>query len=198
MTVNRSTTSSERLAVKLIDYARPHPYKAQPLGRRRSHATGPPWLRRQPVSPHILFTLTSATRTKPENRIHDLQAMPAQPPRHHPHPPNSPRSRHPRRAPRPEPNWVSVDTADRQQATPLDPPGLRAPIPIDADPPMASALPTSAGRGVTSPVVMTSSRSTCCRRARWKLWGIRSVPWKSGPRVSRSLALRPWMNARRN
>ncbi|MFE6098149.1 replication-relaxation family protein [Streptomyces massasporeus] len=78
--VDRSTMSSERLAVKLIDYARLHQYEAQPVGRRRPHATGPAWLRWYPVFPRVLFILTGATRTRLENRIHDLQAMAAQHP----------------------------------------------------------------------------------------------------------------------
>ena len=42
--VDRTTMSSERLAVKLIEYARLHEYEAQPVGRRRPASTGPAWL----------------------------------------------------------------------------------------------------------------------------------------------------------
>ncbi|WP_369386188.1 replication-relaxation family protein [Streptomyces sp. CG1] len=79
--VDRATMSSERLAVKLIDYARLFHYEAQPVGRRRlPSATGPAWLRWYPVFPRVLFVLTGASRTRLENRISDLQAMVA----HHP------------------------------------------------------------------------------------------------------------------
>lgn len=39
--VDRTTMSSERLAVKLIEYARLFQYEAQPVGRRRPASTGP-------------------------------------------------------------------------------------------------------------------------------------------------------------
>ncbi|MEU6511022.1 replication-relaxation family protein [Streptomyces sp. NPDC046942] len=79
--VDRSTMSSERLALKLIEYARLFQYEAQPVGRRRQPtATGPAWLRWYPVFPRVLFVLTGASRTTLENRVSDLQAMVA----HHP------------------------------------------------------------------------------------------------------------------
>ncbi|MGW2651976.1 replication-relaxation family protein [Streptomyces sp. NPDC001393] len=78
--VDRSTMSSERLAVKLIDYARLFQYEAQPVGRRRQAATGPAWLRWYPVFPRVLFVLTGAPRTRLGDRISDLQAMVAQHP----------------------------------------------------------------------------------------------------------------------
>ncbi|MEV7891535.1 replication-relaxation family protein [Streptomyces sp. NPDC002817] len=78
--VDRTTMSSERLAVKLIEYARLFPYEAQPVGRRRSASTGPAWLRWYPVFPRILFVLTGAARARLDDRISDLQAMVA----HHP------------------------------------------------------------------------------------------------------------------
>ncbi|MEY9997212.1 hypothetical protein ABIE67_010260 [Streptomyces sp. V4I8] len=72
--------SSERLAVKLIEYARLFQYEAQPVGRRRPASTGPAWLRWYPVFPRVLFVLTGASRPRLENRIRDLQAMAAQHP----------------------------------------------------------------------------------------------------------------------
>jgi DNA-binding MarR family transcriptional regulator len=78
--VDRSTMSSERLAAKLIEYARLFQHEAQPVGRRRQTAAGPAWLRWYPVFPRVLFVLTGASRTRLENRMSDLQAMAA----HHP------------------------------------------------------------------------------------------------------------------
>jgi hypothetical protein len=78
--VDRSTMSSERLAVKLIDYARLFQYTAQPIGQRRPSTAGPAWLRRYPVFPRVLFVLTGASRTRLQNRMNDLQAMVAQHP----------------------------------------------------------------------------------------------------------------------
>jgi hypothetical protein len=78
--VDRSTMSSERLAVKLIEYARLFQYEAQPVGRRRSAAAGPAWLRWYPVFPRVLFVLTGASRARLDNRVSDLQAMVAQHP----------------------------------------------------------------------------------------------------------------------
>ncbi|MFE2583295.1 replication-relaxation family protein [Streptomyces sp. NPDC059378] len=78
--VDRTTMSSERLAVKLIEYARLFQYEAQPVGRRRQAAAGPAWLRWYPVFPRVLFVLTGASRVRLENRMSDLQAMVAQHP----------------------------------------------------------------------------------------------------------------------
>ncbi|WP_433445891.1 replication-relaxation family protein [Streptomyces sp. CA-142005] len=78
--VDRSTMSSERLAAKLIEYARLFQYEAQPVGQRRRTAAGPAWLRWYPVFPRVLFVLTGASRAPLENRMSDLQAMVA----HHP------------------------------------------------------------------------------------------------------------------
>ncbi len=77
--VDRATMSGERLAVKLIEYARLHQYEAQPAGRRRA-AAEPGWMRWYPVLPRLLFVLTGASRTRLEGRISDLQAMTAQHP----------------------------------------------------------------------------------------------------------------------
>ncbi|MGW1728546.1 replication-relaxation family protein [Streptomyces sp. NPDC002306] len=82
--VDRTTMSSERLAMKLIDYARLWTYRPQPVGRRSRTAVaadGPGWLRWYPVFPRVLFVLTGASRRSLEQRMHDLRAMTAQ----HPH-----------------------------------------------------------------------------------------------------------------
>jgi hypothetical protein len=79
--VDRSTMSSERLAAKLIEYARLFQHEIQPAGRRKPHGTtGPAWLRWYPVFPRVLFVLTGASRARLENRMSDMQAMVA----HHP------------------------------------------------------------------------------------------------------------------
>ncbi|MFB8776322.1 replication-relaxation family protein [Streptomyces broussonetiae] len=78
--VDRGTMSSERLAAKLIEYARLWTYEPRPVGRRRPAAAGPGWLRWYPVFPRVLFVLTGAGRQAMQNRISDLQAMVA----HHP------------------------------------------------------------------------------------------------------------------
>ncbi|MGW3498295.1 replication-relaxation family protein [Streptomyces sp. NPDC001020] len=77
--VDRATMSSERLAAKLIEYARLWAYEPQPVGRRRQTG-GPGWLRWYPVFPRVLFVLTGASRQTMDNRISDLKAMVA----HHP------------------------------------------------------------------------------------------------------------------
>ncbi|MFF0386827.1 replication-relaxation family protein [Streptomyces sp. NPDC004286] len=77
--VDRATMSSERLAAKLIEYARLWTYEPQPVGRRKQ-AAGPGWLRWYPVFPRVLFVLTGASRAALNNRINDLKAMVA----HHP------------------------------------------------------------------------------------------------------------------
>ncbi|MEU9412238.1 replication-relaxation family protein [Streptomyces sp. NPDC048291] len=77
--VDRSTMSSERLAAKLIEYARLWTYEPQPIGRRRQ-AGNPGWLRWYPVFPRVLVVLTGASRRTMDNRISDLKAMVA----HHP------------------------------------------------------------------------------------------------------------------
>ncbi|MFJ2171078.1 replication-relaxation family protein [Streptomyces griseofuscus] len=77
--VDRATMSSERLAAKLIEYARLWAYEPQPVGRRRQ-TNGPGWLRWYPVFPRILFVLTGASRQTMGHRINDLKAMAA----HHP------------------------------------------------------------------------------------------------------------------
>jgi DNA-binding MarR family transcriptional regulator len=81
--VDRTTMSSERLASKLIEYARLWSYEPQPVGRQRSRqpvVPGAVWLRWYPVYPRVLFVLTGASRYVLGNRISDLQAMVAQHP----------------------------------------------------------------------------------------------------------------------
>ncbi|WP_330301550.1 MULTISPECIES: replication-relaxation family protein [unclassified Streptomyces] len=81
--VDRTTMSSERLASKLIDYARLWSYQPQPAGRsraRQSAVPGAAWLRWYPVFPRVLFVLTGASPYVLSNRIHDLQAMVSQHP----------------------------------------------------------------------------------------------------------------------
>ncbi|MGW7208446.1 replication-relaxation family protein [Streptomyces sp. NPDC054837] len=81
--VDRATMSSERLAAKLIDYARLWSYTPQPPGRprQRQAGSGVTWLRWYPVFPRVLIVLTGGSRTVLAHRIADLQAMTAQ----HPH-----------------------------------------------------------------------------------------------------------------
>lgn len=82
--VDRATMSSERLAVKLIDYARLWSYQSQPVGRpgprQTTPAPGPTWLRWYPVFPRLLFIRTNASRHVLDGRISDLKAMTAQHP----------------------------------------------------------------------------------------------------------------------
>ncbi|MFE2487176.1 replication-relaxation family protein [Streptomyces mirabilis] len=81
--VDRTTMSSERLASKLIEYARLWSYEPQLVGRQRSRQSvvpGAVWLRWYPVFPRVLFVLTGASRYVLGNRISDLQAMVAQHP----------------------------------------------------------------------------------------------------------------------
>jgi hypothetical protein len=79
--VDRATMSSERLAAKLMTYARfldhtplPAPGQRRSAGARPTHPT---WMRHYPVFPRVLFVLTDAAPTTLENRIHDLRAMAA-------------------------------------------------------------------------------------------------------------------------
>lgn len=79
--IDRATMSSERLAAKLIDYARLWSQPSQPANRPRQHTeTGAAWLRWYPVYPRILFILTGASPTTLTHRINDLRDMTAQHP----------------------------------------------------------------------------------------------------------------------
>ncbi|MEV6758406.1 replication-relaxation family protein [Streptomyces sp. NPDC051214] len=74
--VDRATMSPERLATKLIGYARLHTYTPLTPGRRGAQNNpAPGWQRWYPVFPRILFVLTGAGPRALTNRIEDLQAM---------------------------------------------------------------------------------------------------------------------------
>ncbi|MGW6274683.1 replication-relaxation family protein [Streptomyces sp. NPDC055060] len=75
--VDRSTMSSERMASKLIEYARFHLYQPTPAGRRApvSGLDGPLWMRWYPLFPRVLFILTGAGRRTLANRTADLRSM---------------------------------------------------------------------------------------------------------------------------
>ncbi|MFD3920272.1 replication-relaxation family protein [Streptomyces sp. NPDC058595] len=77
--IDRATSSSERLAAKLIAYARFRYYEPVPVGRRRSGnhqaVTVDSWQRWYPAFPRILFILTGAAPRTLTNRIQDLRAM---------------------------------------------------------------------------------------------------------------------------
>jgi hypothetical protein len=76
--VDRATMSSERLARKLISYARFHDYTPQPAGRRGTVADQDAmlaWQRFYPRFPRVLFILTGGSVTGLMRRIEDLRAM---------------------------------------------------------------------------------------------------------------------------
>ncbi|WP_329046848.1 replication-relaxation family protein [Streptomyces sp. NBC_01422] len=76
--IDRATMSSERLASKLISYARFHDYTPQPVGRRglvRDQAAMLAWQRFYPRFPRILFILTGASSRTLQQRTEDLRAM---------------------------------------------------------------------------------------------------------------------------
>ncbi|MFD6798641.1 replication-relaxation family protein [Streptomyces cyaneofuscatus] len=78
--VDRATMSSERLARKLISYARFHDYVPQQPGRRGTvadQAAMLAWHRFYPRFPRVLFILTNASTTTLSHRIEDLRAMTA-------------------------------------------------------------------------------------------------------------------------
>ncbi|KMO96024.1 replication-relaxation family protein [Streptomyces roseus] len=78
--IDRTTMSSERLARKLITYARFHDYTPQPATRRGTvgdQAAMLAWQRVYPRFPRILFILTGAPRTTLTSRIADLRSMTA-------------------------------------------------------------------------------------------------------------------------
>ncbi|WP_326693366.1 MULTISPECIES: replication-relaxation family protein [unclassified Streptomyces] len=78
--VDRATESPERLARKLITYARFH--SARPLPRRGAAAADglPQWQRSYPRFPRVLFLLTNAGPRALAQRVSDLQAMARQHP----------------------------------------------------------------------------------------------------------------------
>ncbi len=76
--VDRATMSSERLARKLISYARFHDYVPQQPGRRGTvadQAAMLAWHRFYPRFPRVLFVLTNASPLTLRHRIEDLRAM---------------------------------------------------------------------------------------------------------------------------
>ncbi|RPK71511.1 hypothetical protein EES45_34485 [Streptomyces sp. ADI97-07] len=76
--IDRATMSSERLASKLISYARFHDYTPQPVGRRGlvgDQAAMLAWQRFYPRFPRILFILTGASPRTLQQRTEDLRAM---------------------------------------------------------------------------------------------------------------------------
>lgn len=77
--IDRTTMSSERLARKLITYARFHDY-TPPASRRGTTADQNAmltWQRFYPRFPRLLFILTGASRTTLTHRIEDLRRMTA-------------------------------------------------------------------------------------------------------------------------
>ncbi|MFG2753936.1 replication-relaxation family protein [Streptomyces xanthophaeus] len=81
--IDRTTMSSERLARKLITYARFHAYTPPSAGRRGTIADQSgdlAWQRSYPLFPRVLFILTGGTRTTLTNRIADLKRMAAEHP----------------------------------------------------------------------------------------------------------------------
>lgn len=79
--VDRATMSSERLARKLISYARFHDYTPQAAAGRRGtvadQAAMLAWQRFYPRFPRVLFILTGARADSLQRRINDLRAMTA-------------------------------------------------------------------------------------------------------------------------
>ncbi|MER6521822.1 replication-relaxation family protein [Streptomyces sp. NPDC001553] len=76
--IDRATMSSERLARKLISYARFHDYTPQPARRGTVADQGASmlaWQRFYPRFPRVLFVLTGASRPTLTNRITDLRHM---------------------------------------------------------------------------------------------------------------------------
>ncbi|MET9879255.1 replication-relaxation family protein [Actinacidiphila glaucinigra] len=76
--VDRATMSSERLARKLISYARFHDYTPPGPGRRNTvadQAAMLAWQRFYPRFPRVLFVLTGAGDDALRRRINDLRAM---------------------------------------------------------------------------------------------------------------------------
>ncbi|GGV72197.1 hypothetical protein GCM10010277_84830 [Streptomyces longisporoflavus] len=75
--IDRTTMSSERMAAKLIEYARFHRYQPAPTGRRTTTLApeGPAWMRWYPLYPRILFILTGASPRTLNNRTTDLRSM---------------------------------------------------------------------------------------------------------------------------
>ncbi|MEY9842775.1 replication-relaxation family protein [Streptacidiphilus sp. EB103A] len=76
--VDRATTSSERLATKLIGYGRFLEYTPLPVGRRSAAQTQsalPLWQKSYPLFPRVLFVITNIGGLGLRNRIEDLKSM---------------------------------------------------------------------------------------------------------------------------
>ncbi|MGW7073050.1 replication-relaxation family protein [Streptomyces sp. NPDC054855] len=75
--VDRSTMSSERMASKLIAYARLRLYQPSAVRRRKPAPglEGPVWQRWYPLFPRVLFILTGAHRHTLTHRTADLRSM---------------------------------------------------------------------------------------------------------------------------
>ncbi|MFC1405793.1 MULTISPECIES: replication-relaxation family protein [Streptacidiphilus] len=76
--VDRATMSSERLAAKLIAYARFLDYTPVPPGRRsaaQNQSTMPMWQRFYPKYPRVLFVITNCGEQGLRHRIEDLKSM---------------------------------------------------------------------------------------------------------------------------
>ncbi|MER5259847.1 replication-relaxation family protein [Streptomyces sp. NPDC002855] len=74
---DRATMGSERMAGKLIEFARLRLYQHAPVGRRKAAPglKGPLWKRWYSLFPRVLFVLTHASRRTLANRTADLRSM---------------------------------------------------------------------------------------------------------------------------
>ncbi|WP_329485012.1 hypothetical protein OG618_00170 [Kitasatospora sp. NBC_01246] len=80
MEVDRGTMGSEKLAAKLIGYARFHDHHPIPAHlRRTSHAQGvlPAWQQHYVLFPRLLFVLADTGEQGARQRIRDLHAIAA-------------------------------------------------------------------------------------------------------------------------
>ncbi|KOV13296.1 hypothetical protein ADK60_29805 [Streptomyces sp. XY431] len=76
--VDRGTMASEKLAAKLIAYARFHEHQPVPAHlRRTSHSQSvlPTWQQRYPAFPRLLFVLADTGEQAARRRVRDLQAI---------------------------------------------------------------------------------------------------------------------------
>lgn len=81
--VDRATVGPERLAAKLVAYARLHSYTPQPAGRRPTAAVQElarqEWRRSYPLFPRVLFVLDGTGLNGVATRIDALRAAATQP-----------------------------------------------------------------------------------------------------------------------
>ncbi|MFF8775290.1 replication-relaxation family protein [Kitasatospora sp. NPDC015120] len=76
--VDRGTMASEKLAAKLIGYARFHEHHPVPAHLRRtsySQSVLPAWQQRYPAFPRLLFVLADTGEQAARRRVRDLQAL---------------------------------------------------------------------------------------------------------------------------